>query len=546
MGTVQGNNNIASGPLQPSAFPITPSKQHLLDLNLKFEALCSRFEKISLGAVIGFFTGTGVALGGLAVTNAALAFSGATLTGTAIFTGGLSLVGLAAITFLISVCVFLYKKRKNIQDLFTTKFQFNVPEAEFMNYQRNEDLEAIHKALGITDEITQATKISFEKKHGRSLDEVVDAAARAVASVRFRKKTNVYGSLRLGSVYDPYWKGKGKWKYLVTIDEQSQQISKLFIAKQTAYGSFTKVATTLTNFALLISRKRKGEIDRTERDQEKACGNIQHLHDFFKASQSRNYEEIKKYLPPLPEKVESIKLDGGVRPIRVVPEAISAGAIFKNEPKNGDVQEIIKRLKILRDVAFGVELMHEANMIHGDLKPENMLVDLTPEETARPHDFGGVCIIKDTDSLEEALNKIDHIAFTDLYTCYADVQHLAKFKTGFNFFIQTKEDLVTYGRAKDVYDLGLCTVQALVGKKHPFPIGAYVKNAKGQLFPNAEASQRTPIDCIPKNSPAGGKLHAFLDNALDKNFRKRMSEKDFVKALDEIIAKLEETLKNDR
>jgi len=98
---------------------------------------------------------------------------------------------------------------------------------------------------------------------------------------------------------------------------------------------------------------------------------------------------------------------------------------------------LAQQLHFLQDVACGLQQMHEVNIPHGDIKPENILF-ATDYSSAYVTDFGGCVPIENGDERPSALT-YDYTTVNDLYL------------EGEDYF------------KADVFAFGKTAIQALVG-----------------------------------------------------------------------------------
>jgi hypothetical protein len=487
-------------------------QQVRIDPALKSEALNRRSEKLLKG-LIGFGVVGQLALGGGLVAGGSLfVFGGGTLVVASAFaTGGASI--LASIAILLVILGYRYYKKEKQKRLEELKV---------------ENLPVIYAALGINnpEAITPEIEKKFEEDYGHSLQTIVEKASNVMAEICLNGDLTEYGGLKLGGIDNATWRGEGKWKYVIKLDPQTRKINALYLGQQRTYGSFTKIAFSPTKVVILIPRKTL----RSETELIQARNNIEYLLNFY----SESSPDAKKYLPPLPEAVSSFKIHGRRRHVMLALEAQPVHEIFQDAPKTGD--EIIKRLKIIRDVASGVYYMHQANMTHGDIKPENMLVNAR-EGVGQPHDFGGCLIFNDNVDIKKAKEMQSHKIITSTFCHLQDyilARDMAKTK------LTTISEVTALEKAGDVYALGISMMTALVGRKNKlFPSKSYKTVNNRLTFTNAEAPERIHISCIPTNWPIAKKINDFLDVALNKNYKERMLVGEFVGKLDDIITELE-------
>ena len=138
-------------------------------------------------------------------------------------------------------------------------------------------------------------------------------------------------------------------------------------------------------------------------------------------------KELMELLPPKPEKIQI-----GNRVILIAPQAICATDEFRRPP-NG-LNQVIRCIEQIKDVALSTAMMHKAGFVHGDLKPQNMLITL--EGIAQPHDLGGGNFFRRSDGVELASKKLGELTRTPQYTHYDDVRKFERIgmKKGDEFY----------------------------------------------------------------------------------------------------------------
>lgn len=386
--------------------------------------------------------------------------------------------------------------------------------------QANEDRIMIEAALGGTE---HSHIERFQKEYGVTMQSIMDATIQELAEVR-KSGLNVvgFGGLKKAKIK--------KWKFVVKLDDKGK-ITELLIGQFKASGTFTKVYITLNEKAILVPRK----LLNSKNQILQAYNNILHLHRQCELKQkltTKEKQELLEVLPSIPEKI----MVGG-RPIMVAPQATCVEGIFHKPPRN--TQDIIDRFQILRDTAKSIAYIHEIGMVHGDLKPANMLI--SHNGRSHPSDFGGSSIFYQTDSPTEAALKYRTMAMTSSYTHYQDeLQKDVLIGKGV-----AAGYLASLGSARDVFALGVSTIEALTGrydskgnKQLPFQKSAYLKK-DGNDYINGQSNLRQKITCIRDiSTEIDVKVQELLDRTLQQKYSQRITAKDYVVVLNRIINQL--------
>jgi hypothetical protein len=383
------------------------------------------------------------------------------------------------------------------------------------------DKKMIEIALGES----QLSLDEFHKKYGESQFSIMKATAMKISEIRLSgQKIGMGGFKKVGI--------KG-WKCAVQFNEKSK-IVKLVIGQFRAEGTYTKVYLTLTDQAILVPKK----IESSDTQIFRAYNNITSLHVFYEKMedfakethdvfQDFNYSK-EEFVNLLPSKCE--KLQTETRPILVALQAICVSDEFRLEPRS--LNDVISRIETLRDVALGVALMHAAGLVHGDLKPDNMLKGR--DGKARPHDVGGGEFFYAVDNMEQASNKLNNLTRTAKYNHYEDVYRLEREN------MKDATDYLLLGRAGDVFALGVSTIEALGGMKDaegknklPFNPKSYFKY--NERFYVRDSTTRLKFSCVAQiSTQINERLQQLLDSALNSNYTKRPLADEYACALNVI------------
>lgn len=381
------------------------------------------------------------------------------------------------------------------------------------------DIKMIEIALGGTER-THVEK--FEKEHKQTLQAIMQATLQELSAIRQLEKNSIgFGGLKKAGIK--------KWKFLVKLDD-SGKISQLVIGKFKASGSFTKVYLALDGKAILVPRKSQSKANM---QMHQAYSIIAFLHCQYPKN-PQHLQQVIPLLPPLPEKFMI-----GRRPIMVAPQATCAGFKFHNPPSN--MQDVIVRLEIIRDAAKGLAFCHEKGLIHGDIKPDNILINQSGK--GQLHDFGGSCVFSGKEKPADAALKYKEISLTAFYTHYQD--YLARSRL--NSEGANVDSFVHLGCARDVFSLGVSTIDTLMGlygnnrnKLYPFHAASYYACDKIKAsFPNGDFNSCRELTCVQQMPPEIGEtLKTLLKASLDKDYVNRITASEFGMQLDKIIIEL--------
>jgi serine/threonine protein kinase len=379
--------------------------------------------------------------------------------------------------------------------------------------QFEEDRKIIIAALG-GNELSNIEY--FEKKTRHSFQSIIEAVFLELAEFRKMNCEVGFGGLKRA--------GKKKWKIVVKFN-QEERITELLIGHLMAIGGFTKVYYNFNNSVLLVPRKDKLS---SIRQMLNSYENICFLNDKYEPTRN---SELLKILPPKPEQMMI-----GERPVMITPFATCFEDTFCKPPLNKN--DVLNRLRLIIHVSQSVMLAHKHKLVHGDLKPPNMLI--SHQGMGQAHDLGGSCIFSSEDDPVEAANKFRRISRTSKYTYFRDYE---KGKS-----LQQKgaavNDFVNLGYAGDVFALGISTIEILTGWLDQSMVridNSLIKycKLKDKSFVSKQPHPRKDITSVKSISPqAHESLRKLLDSAMHHKFQQRISAKQYADGLIEIFNEL--------
>jgi serine/threonine protein kinase len=399
-------------------------------------------------------------------------------------------------------------------------------------YIQTEDLE--------DRKIIQEALERFEKEYGHTMQAIMDATIQELAEVRKSGAEIGFGGFKKAGIK--------KWKFLVTLDDDGK-ITKLYIGQFHVSGGFTKVYRTLDDKVIMVPRKDKKN---SSIEMMMAHGIMQSLHVRYSSIDSFS-EEFQKVLtklgfpvsdfqatikglievlPPLPNLT---MFDN--RSIMIAPQATPVRNKFLYAPTG--LQDIIDRLGILRDVALCLTLSHGLGLIHGDIKPDNMLFS----RMGKGHlsDFGGSLFLTSQTDPDQAVSLFKSMTTTPDHVNYQDRCLKHKF---FKNKTTTVAEYARLGKALDVYALGVSTVEALAGlydsqNVRQAAFTAYQK-VEDRSYISGDGNTRRDVTCIRDISPEiDENLNTLLNAALKSDYEERADAKEVVQVLHLIINQLE-------
>lgn len=373
------------------------------------------------------------------------------------------------------------------------------------------DTEMIQKALGV-DVKKGDYKTAFSAKHQVGYDKLMRAAIAEMAKVRLSNQqaataTKFAGGFKRHDI--------AQWKFTVVMDSNGK-ITELCIGNLKAEGTHTKVYFTLHD-VIKVSKKH----EQAQKDLLNADEMGQHLwgcnDQFIAVNDQRAIDP--DLLPPIPRQARTKKN----KIIYVTSKAMPVEKRFEQRPTN--IKETVSRLKVLRDVAKGIAFLHEVEMVHADVKPANMLIS---QGKGQITDLGGSHLMRDAADLKQM--RESQVTRSSDYTYYPDKLLLDR--------TSKVSKVAAIEKALDVYALGLSTIEALIGMERNgdqiFPLQDTSYKIVGKAYyANSGPEGRTNVSIPGKQ--ANIILQELLNNALNTNYKKRLSAKNFAKQLDRII-----------
>jgi len=111
--------------------------------------------------------------------------------------------------------------------------------------------------------------------------------------------------------------------------------------------------------------------------------------------------------------------------------------------------------QIMKNVLFGIQILQKNKIIHGDLKPRNILIK---DNIARIIDFGGSMLLKKGFKLENVLDNLitarnfippEYMFFDLIYGDKEDYNKLTKRKTDFNSYLKNHNSTEFHDKVYD-------------------------------------------------------------------------------------------------
>ncbi|KAF9644872.1 kinase-like protein [Thelephora ganbajun] len=177
----------------------------------------------------------------------------------------------------------------------------------------------------------------------------------------------------------------------------------------------------------------------------------------LKMYQCSNHEQIRKFCKEV--LMWKALRHPNVLPLLGVMMINTQFAMVSEWMVNGNIKEFVKahtsadRLELLLDVARGLDYLHGQEMIHGDLKGANILID--SEGHARIADFGLLTMISDSTNLISSISRVEGGT-----TQWMSPELLDPERFGLDDSRPTEES--------DCYALGMVVYEVLSGHS-PFP-----------------------------------------------------------------------------
>lgn len=164
--------------------------------------------------------------------------------------------------------------------------------------------------------------------------------------------------------------------------------------------------------------------------------------------------------------------------------------IHRREP--GIYIAMIEKLRILKSIARGLAELHSADIVHADIKPDNVLLSDSIPPEIRLADFG-LSVLRDHAGLDlSTLAGTAHTRGTPIY-CAPELLHNPYFDYS---TMQSAELVAKPSRKTDVYALGVVAWELLTEQK-PF------QHARNEIMLSSiiHQGQRPPIIEIPSDCP---------------------------------------------
>ena len=405
--------------------------------------------------------------------------------------------------------------------------------------------------------VTEAVKVALgnlaldieacNKEFGQPIDYIVPLISTDI--IKFFEKGDK--SICLGGLEQGGEAGK-KWKYVVEID-CDQKIKELIIGRLQTSGGCSRAYYSFDGKVILVPKNKE---EKAIAQMQNAYLHTHHLENVFAnldESSAKHINELIQFLE-LPGSFSEVKeklskslpfknkiLKGSTEAFTIAPLANPVEEIFKFAPTTKE--QIIERIKILRDIAVIVAFCHAVGFIHSDLKPQNMLVY---EGIGRIHDVGGAFTIPEEISVEAIQDKIKNLITSADYSHYQDGQAFKSLANEAQADSALKMIQVLF--ARDVFSLGISVIEALNGlnnldgsMKEPFQAYAYVQLDDDHLVINGDDSSHKPVTCIKEligDESIDAKIQDLLDQALKCDFSHRCSSRRLAKKLDDVYKEL--------
>jgi serine/threonine protein kinase len=168
-----------------------------------------------------------------------------------------------------------------------------------------------------------------------------------------------------------------------------EKINDLEISSRLGRGRFATVwkcsynGETQKEYAIKIYRA-------GEKNEEYYCNEIKILNKFSNYMEYYENKEnnIIKYVKTFIHIVFNEDLSPIIHPcivFELYTDSLSNHIRQNKEYKDGFPQDVVK--KIMKDIFNGLVYLHDANIIHTDIKPSNLLIDIDPDKSITDKDF---------------------------------------------------------------------------------------------------------------------------------------------------------------
>ncbi len=179
-----------------------------------------------------------------------------------------------------------------------------------------------------------------------------------------------------------------------------------------------------------------------------------------------------------------------------------------------------QKLSDLHQLLFGLKYLADHDILHGDLKPENVFVKTGRKGIKRVHiaDLGGAC------QVDAKLPNIENSfllgrGFTSWYAPKGDMNAANRFIIGRN-----KQSLIEVEKKRDVFAMGFLLYEALTGGKLPFKF-----DSSG--YPILSTYNEIKDNSIPEE------IIGLIKKMLMPDYKARPTAAEAFKRLDDYIAK---------
>ena len=188
---------------------------------------------------------------------------------------------------------------------------------------------------------------------------------------------------------------------------------------------------------------------------------------------------------------------------------------YLSDIKKNPSEPFSDRLFEFHQLLYGLKHLAEHNILHGDLKPGNILVKREPDGTKLAHiaDLGGARDITTLDAFNIAFRG----TYTSSYFPKEDEKAIRSLASD-----ATKQELIEVQRKRDVFDMGVIMHQALSKGRMPYyldfkggrrPILTHIKEIKDKSVPEEiKKLIRSMRDPDYKKRPSAAEAFTLLDD----------------------------------